>query len=124
MSITMRGAASRRLMASALILGTLGIATAANADSQIDVRGQGGAMTRSAVVRIADLNLADPVARRALDHRVSFAVKSVCSYSPTFGLRQPKDYLRCADEAQTDAHRQISLLQQTAGNGTVTLSGR
>ncbi len=100
---------------------TVGIAGVANAEPTITVS-SGNGTTQSRAVEIGDLNLADPGARRTLEHRIAYAADRVCDWNPTFGLRQPRDFTRCHDNAVAGANAQVR--QAYALRGGTTRAGR
>ena len=62
-------------------------------------------ITRSMTVDISDLQLSSADGRSALNHRIDRAARAVCGYNGAYGLRPPKDYVECYDNAKSDALR-------------------
>jgi UrcA family protein len=78
--------------------------------SSINVSGQhdAGNVTRSRVVTISDLNLANEQGQRRLDQRLRFVASYVCDDSGMWGTRPPKDYVRCYSDALTGARSLVA----------------
>ncbi|MDB5688809.1 MAG: UrcA family protein [Sphingomonas bacterium] len=94
------------LMAAAATLGTAAVAQ----PSSIDVNGRAnvGSVTRSKVVAIGDLNLANAQGQRRLDQRLRHTASYVCNDSGMWGTRPPKDYVRCYSDALTGARSLVA----------------
>ncbi|WP_197277320.1 UrcA family protein [Sphingomonas profundi] len=110
MSYSMTAARLRRparLVAGLIV--AAGLATAAQADPQIQVRGAAaqGLETQSRLLRFGDLDLASAQGRDRLENRLKVAAGTVCGKRSLWTVRPPADYGRCYDRALTDARIQI-----------------
>ncbi|MGV3770029.1 MAG: UrcA family protein [Sphingobium phenoxybenzoativorans] len=121
MTISRRSAGALGLLA----LATLGSATAAYAQSDLVVEptADAGSITRTMKVDISDINLGTAQGRERLERRVTFAAKAVCDYNGSYGLRQPRDYYACFDEAKAGAMSDPRAVQ-TAANGYLVVASR
>ena len=100
-----------RALAHGSILAIAALGTAAIAQpSSIDVSGRADVsnVTRSKVVKIADLNLANEEGQRRLDQRLRYSASYVCDDTGMWGTRPPKDYVRCYSDALTGARSLVS----------------
>jgi UrcA family protein len=96
-----------------------GVAATAQPSSQIDVSGgraDASGVTRSRLVATSDLNLADRHGLRRLDQRISYAAGQVCDGAGMYGVRPPKDYVRCYGNAVEGARAQVQQ-RLAAGDG-------
>jgi len=112
--------ALRALVRGATVLAaTVSVAAVAQPSSQIDVSGgraDAGSVTRSRLVATSDLNLADRLGQRRLDQRISYAAGQVCNGAGMYGVRPPKDYVRCYGDAVEGARAQVQQ-RLAAGDG-------
>lgn len=105
------GLRSRHALFAAFALA--GLAGTAQAEPQIDIHGA-RTDTRAQTVSVSDLNLSSAAGQHRAERRIAYAARQVCGYSPTFGLRQPKDYLRCQAAAVNGAQAQLQPLMAGA----------
>ena len=108
----------RTLARGAIVLTAATLGTVAVAQSSIDVSGRAapGSVTRSKVLMIADLNLDSQQGQRRLDQRLRHTASYVCNDSAMYGVRAPKDYVRCYSDALTGARGMIA--QRVASGDT------
>jgi len=120
MNSTKTNLALRALARGTMVLvASAGVAAVAQPSSQIDVSGgraDPGSVTRSRLVATSDLNLADRLGQRRLDQRISYAAGQVCNGAGMYGVRPPKDYVRCFDDAVEGARAQVQQ-RLAAGDG-------
>lgn len=89
-----------------------GLSTAAVADSDIAVSGNDG-YTRSATVRIADLNLTQASGKAALRTRLKKAVDAVCATDAACNYTAERDTARLASNAIASANGQLAMATPT-----------
>lgn len=117
----MRGA----LIAAAGAMTLMAGAAQAQGRDTIDVNADGRVATRSQIVQVADINTAVPAGQARLDMRLRVAARTVCQDSGMWGLRPPKDFTRCYDNAVADARAQAGAQRQAmAGGGTIRVIAR
>lgn len=73
--------------------------------------------SRSAVVRVTDLNLADPAGEKTLRRRVSFALTQVCGDAADRNLAARSPIRACRTEAMAKAKPQIEMAVASARTG-------
>jgi UrcA family protein len=118
------GRGTRLMLLSAGLALSLGTATAANAGSEINVNARSYSETRTAIVHVADLNLADARAQRTLDKRLSVALEEVCAKSAMYGVKASADYKRCHAAALAEAQSQLRQGNMLASNGAIRIAAR
>ena len=79
---------------------------AAHAANQIDVDATAGRVTRTRVVKTADLDLAGAAGQARLDQRIKVAAHEVCDVWSEQGGRPAPDYAACVGKAIADGHAQ------------------
>jgi UrcA family protein len=121
MTISRRSAGALGVFA----LVALGAAAPAVAQSDLVVEPSSeiGTITRTMKVNVSDLSLATPEGRAKLEHRVTFAAKRVCDYNGGYGLKQPRDFYTCFDQAKAGAMGDPRAVQ-TASNGYLVIASR
>jgi UrcA family protein len=103
----LRTALRGSIVLAAAVLGTGAIAQS----SSIDVSGRSdaaGDVTRSKILAISDLNLADASGQRRLDQRIRYTASYVCNDGGLLGTRRTKDYDRCYSAALTGAQSKVA----------------
>src|SRR3546814_10918207 len=93
---------------------------AASASERIDMHAAAamGSVTRTTLVRVADLNLGDPTAAKTLETRLKVAAGKVCDKDSLWTLRPPADYVRCFDAALAGARAQLADRKSTRLNSS------
>lgn len=92
----------------AFALPTAALALDKNNDVIID--GNTGAETRTAVVSLADLNLASDKGQRTADSRIDRAAKKVCGFVNGSILPETRDYRNCYGDALDGAREDLNAL--------------
>jgi len=90
-------------------------ATAAD-DLTVSYAPEAGTVTRTIKVDVSDLQLGTTHGRTLAKARITRAAQKVCDYNGGYGLRQPKDYTRCFDEARNEAMSSPRLIQTASLN--------
>lgn len=100
----------RNSIRGAIMLAAATLGTVAVAQPSIDVSGRQmpGSVTRSRVIAIGDLNLANAEGQRRLDQRLRHTASYVCNDSGMWATRPPKDYVRCYSDALTGARSMVA----------------
>src|SRR3546814_6517588 len=94
MSMSLSNALQDQFFAAMLGLGiAIGMTPAASASERIDMHAAAamGSVTRTTLVRVADLNLGDPTAAKTLETRLKVAAGKVCAKDSLWTLRPPAD---------------------------------
>ena len=101
----------RTALRGSIVLAAAALGTGAIAQSSsIDVSGRSdnGDVSRSKILAISDLNLADAAGQRRLDQRIRYTAGYVCNDGGLLGTRRTKDYNRCYSDALTGAHNMVA----------------